>query len=106
MTEEEPGHQLRLWLLAVGGLVNKPETALALAEIHIEARFGIDELRRQQPFTVTDERTAWLIEGSSNVDRQLEGEGAVYVQIAKTDGRVLDIGQPLIFDWSKQMDAP
>jgi hypothetical protein len=87
-----------VWLLSMlkGGIVNDADTALKLAELVIASAYGAEEVEQQRPLTATDQADRWLIEGSLNKDRKVEGRGAVKVLIRKSDCRVLDLAVPIV----------
>ena len=78
-----------------GGIVFSSDLAQKFAELLCEAHYGVQELARQKPLSVTDKETYWRVEGSWNRDGKSEGPGAFFISIDKYDGRVTDFGQSL-----------
>ena len=74
-----------------GGIVNNPTTALKISEILIEDIYGEDELLMQRPFKVEDKGDRWLIIGTPDRSKEIEGPGPARVIINKKDGRIIDI---------------
>ena len=94
----EPSESGTMWLLKVlkGGIVNKPEMALNIAELVITNVYSVADLEQQTPLTVSDESDRWVIEGSYNKDRKIEGWGAAKVVIKKSDGQILEVYIPMV----------
>ena len=62
-----------------------------LAAILAESAGGAAEPGRQEPFAVTDNGDTWLVRGSYNLDRSVEGKGPLHLEIRKRDAAVLDM---------------
>jgi NTF2 fold immunity protein len=75
-----------------GGLIFNAELARKIAEHLCEAHHGAEELTLQKPLSVADKGTYWRVEGSRNRDGKVEGIGAFFASIEKSDGRVTDFG--------------
>ena len=80
--------------LLKGGLITRPESALALAEVIVVGAYGEEELERQKPFVVADEDDRWHVAGSFNQDRQCDQSGPVSLWIRKSNAAVIDISLP------------
>jgi len=74
-----------------GDLVGNGSTAVAVAEIIIRANYGDDVLSEQRPLLVSDRGEYWLVEGSRNASRAVEGPGKVVVRLSKADARVISL---------------
>ena len=61
------------------------------AAILAEDAGDADELRQQLPFAVTDHGDTWLVRGSRNQNRMVEGPGRFHLEVQKRDARVLDM---------------
>lgn len=72
---------------ALGGTVAAEKFASALAE----NAGGAAEASRQLPFAVADNGGSWLVHGSGNADRSVEGVGPFRLEVQKRDARVLDM---------------
>lgn len=66
-------------------------TVEKFASVLAEDAGGAGELSRQLPFAVTDHGDAWLVRGSGNADRAVEGPGPFHLEIRKRDARVMDM---------------
>jgi hypothetical protein len=75
-----------------GGVVFDANLAVRIAEALCETHFGKDALERQKPLFAIDGGTYWRVEGNWNRDREVDGPGAFFVSIEKSDGRITDIG--------------
>ena len=82
--------------IARGGIVNKPGLALRISELLIADIYGEEELEMQRPLEVEEKDDRWLITGSHNKDREVEGLGPAEVIMSKKDGRILSISMPRI----------
>jgi len=94
----EPSEHGTMWLLKIlkGGIVTNPEMALKIAELVIANVYSADDLEQQRPLTVSDQSDRWLVEGSYNKDRKIEGWGAAKVVIKKSDGQILEVYIPMV----------
>lgn len=83
------------------GVPNPPEALATAAAIEkfsaalAENEWGQNELRRQLPLAVSDKGDTWLVQGSGNAARDVEGPGPLHLEVQKRDARVLDIW----FEW-------
>jgi len=69
------------------GFVPDEATAIRIAEAVLFPVYGVDQIKREEPFTVTLEGDIWTIEGKP-LPRDVVG-GVVFLQISKTDARVM-----------------
>jgi hypothetical protein len=65
--------------------------AIRIGELLCDALYG--DLSRQQPLFATDKETCWRVEGNWNRDGIMEGLAEFFLSIAKSDGRVTDVGE-------------
>ena len=72
-------------------LLGAAATAQHIAAVLADSAGDPDEAVRQQPFTVTDRGETWIVRGSGNADRAVEGPGPFYLEVQKRDARVLDM---------------
>lgn len=82
--------------LLKGGLITRPESALALAEVIIASAYGADELDRQMPLAVADGEDRWHVAGSFNQGLQCDQSGPVTLWIRKSNAAVIDIDLPFM----------
>ena len=81
-------------ILSLG--VEAPPEVLDTAEIAekfaaVLAEQASDKTVRQAPFTVTDRGDTWLVRGSYNADRAVEGRGPFQLEVRKRDAAVIDM---------------
>jgi len=69
------------------GFVPDEATAIRIAEAVLFPVYGADQIKREEPFTVTLQDDIWTIEGKT-LPRDVVG-GVVFLQISKTDARVV-----------------
>jgi hypothetical protein len=62
-----------------------------LAAILADRADNVAGSSRQLPFVVTDQGDTWLVRGSYNVDRSVEGPGPFRLEVRKRDAAVLDM---------------
>lgn len=96
MSSEDHETSMLLHDIARGGIVNKPGLALRISELLIADIYGEEELEMQRPLEVEEKDDRWLITGSHNKDREVEGLGPAEVIMSKKDGRILSISMPRI----------
>jgi hypothetical protein len=65
--------------------------ATEFAEIVIESAWGRADLKKQYPIAVSDSGKTWIVRGSRNADRAVEGLGPLNLEFLKGDGRVLNL---------------
>ena len=87
--------------IAFGGVVTKPETAIAIASAMLLENQGAEELSRQQPLRAIDDGDAWTVRGSYEDPGLGAGLGAWSVRIAKDDAQVTKMGHRLM-----RLDVP
>jgi hypothetical protein len=78
-----------------GDLVKDGTAAISIAEIVIRSNFGDVSLQEQQPLVVSDGGDCWIVDGSLNKDRLVEGPGKISLRLYKSDARI----SSLIFDY-------
>lgn len=61
------------------------------AAVLAESAGNPEEVDRQRPFVVTDRGDNWLVRGSLNADRAIEGPGPFHLEVRKRDAKVLDM---------------
>ena len=69
------------------GFVPDEATAIRIAEALLFPVYGADQIKREEPFRVTLQDDIWTIEGKT-LPRDVVG-GVVFLQISKTDARVV-----------------
>jgi len=70
-------------------LVEKEETAVAIAEAILFERFGKDKIENQKPYVVNIKQDSiWKLEGTFN---KLGYGGTFYIEISSKDAKVLEI---------------
>lgn len=69
------------------------DLAIKVAELLCDALYG--DLARQKPLSATDNGTYWRVEGNWNRDGTMEGFAEFFLSIAKSDGRITDIGEAM-----------
>jgi hypothetical protein len=84
-----PGYVLGL---IHGDLVKDAGTAVALAEVLVESNFGVSKLEAQRPLVAYENGNFWIVEGSLNKERSVEGPGKLVVKIEKADASILYLG--------------
>ena len=72
-------------------ILDSASTVQKFAEILLENTYGKAELHRQLLFVVEDQIQTWVVNGSGNADRQVDGPGPYHIEVRKRDGRVIDI---------------
>lgn len=72
----------------LGDLVKDGKTAIALAEVLVRNIYGDLDLREQQPFVARDGGQVWIVEGSKNKDRSVEGPGKLVIIVNKADAKI------------------
>jgi len=87
-----PSRTLEIVKMARGGVIYDAPLAIRLGELLLEMHYGRSELDRQRPLTAEDKGDYWRVEGSWNRDRKIEGSGAFYLSVRKSDGFVTDLG--------------
>lgn len=70
-------------------LVEKEETAIAIAEAILFERFGKDKIEDEKPYIIKIKQDSiWTVEGSFN---KLGYGGAFYLEISSKNGKILEI---------------
>lgn len=72
-------------------VLDSAATTKRIAEILVENASGSGELSRQLPFIVIDRGDTWLVRGSRNAERTVEGAGSFHLELRKRDGGVLEM---------------
>jgi hypothetical protein len=75
-----------------GKFIGKEKFALALASTIIREKFGNPRLKFQLPLRAKDLGDTWIIEGSHQHPGHPKGDGNFYLELSKTDARVLKMG--------------
>jgi hypothetical protein len=73
-----------------GGIINRSDIAIRVARILLESMYGKAKAERQDPLVAADKGDHWVVRGSYNLDRKLEGPGPFVISILKKDCRVID----------------
>jgi len=89
MTSDDDSPLDYIQQMLTGGVVNTSALASKLAGALIAGHYGDKELELQLPLTIADQGDCWLVEGSRNKDRALEGTGHAIVKIKKSNGAIL-----------------
>ncbi len=79
-----------------GGIVNHSNIAISMAELVIASVYGNNEVQLQRPLLAYDETDRWLVVGSYNRARDIEGHGPIKVWIRKRDAKVIDLISPVV----------
>jgi hypothetical protein len=87
MSDPVPGPQLVQQLL-IGDMVKNGDTAVALVEVLVRNLYGVSSLQEQQPFVARDGGRVWIVEGSLNKDRSVEGGGKLVATVNKLDAKI------------------
>jgi hypothetical protein len=77
--------------LLVGGIVTDSDTAISIAQIILKKLYGIEESERQQPLTAEEQSGSWVVTGSYNRGRKVEGPGYFSIIIQKKDCKIIDV---------------
>ena len=96
MAMSETSRSIALQELLNGGIVNNIEMANKMAELVISHVYGPQELERQKPLKVIDQKDRWRIEGSYNADHSVEDVGPVEFVIAKRDAQIYELLLPQV----------
>lgn len=72
-------------------VLGDPATVEKFAAVLAESAGGPAEPNRQMPFSVANHGATWLVRGSANADRMVEGPGPFRLEVQKRDARVLDM---------------
>lgn len=78
-----------------GDLVENGKAAIELAEVLVRNKFGDSDLQEQQPFVARDGDQVWIVEGSKNKDRSVEGRGRLVIMVNKAHAKI----ESLMFDY-------
>jgi len=87
MSDLVTGPQLVQQLL-IGDMVKNGATAVALVEVLVRNLYGVSSLQEQQPFVARDGGRVWIVEGSLNKDRSVEGPGKLVATVNKLDAKI------------------
>jgi hypothetical protein len=71
-----------------GDLVENGKAAIELVEILVRNKFGDEELQEQQPFVPRDGGQVWIVGGSKNKDRLVEGHGRMVIMVNKAHAKI------------------
>jgi hypothetical protein len=71
-------------------LLGDPAIAETFAAAILVNAYGEERLREQSPLTVQDKGKSWLVRGSHNIDRAVQGPGPFRIEVQKRDAQVLD----------------
>jgi hypothetical protein len=74
--------------VVLGDLVKNGKTAVALVEVLVKNIYGDLDLEEQRPFVAQDGGDVWIVEGSKNKDRSVEGPGKLVVLVNKADAKI------------------
>ncbi len=74
-----------------GGMVNHPDLALAIARQLLLYHYSAEDLARSEPLAITDEKTAWKVEGTPFRAEEWKGIQRAVVKIEKNDGRIAEL---------------
>jgi len=83
---------------AIGERLISSETALGIAALIVQDRFGQEEFDRQVPLEVREQDDAWIITGSAQSDVPAGTPsgalktGKLLMTISQFDGRILNFG--------------
>ena len=67
------------------------EAASRFAAVLADGASPIAKMYPQSPFLVTDCGETWIVRGSGNADRAVEGPGPFHLEVQKRDARILDM---------------
>ena len=96
MAEETKSQFLLSIEVISGGIVNNPDIATDIAALIIANHYGEDQLEKQKPLVASDQSDQWLVEGSYNKNRSIEGPGPIKIWIRKRDARIMEMEAPSI----------
>ncbi len=102
MASEKKSEFLYYQEILRGGVINNQQVAVKMAELVVESLYSNDEAERQKPFQARDLGDRWLVEGSHNKDKKIEGHGPVKMWIRKRDAKVIDFFLPEIMKISPE----
>jgi hypothetical protein len=74
-----------------GGFISTPKIASQVAEIIWTQIYGVENIKKQKPFSVNLENDIWIIEGSWDRSNNDTDGGNAYMEINKNTGEIIKV---------------